>query len=1030
MISPIYKPYAGLNCLITKALPIFLLAFVLGSTELKAQVLTCPANYVINLPQNECEVAIYYDSLVWSASIPVSDPVFFPFPGTFLPTGITTITLAVSGNNNNFYTCTFEVNILAYQSTNFNCPGVALVSLDGECERMLTATDILGETFNPCDEDYTTEIQIGNNWVPGIIDAEDVGTTFNVRLTNFETGHTCTTLVTVIGGEPPSITCPPNRVQFCNEPTVPSYTGEPALTGCFDNVTLTHTDVLTSTMCPDTFAFQIVRTWSATSPNGSQTSCHQNITGKRFPIGLVVFPADLDDITSPALSCNDSLNLAATAHPDITGWPLVGDFQPTDNVHCRYAVSYLDNTNNLCGDSYHIKRIWTVVQICGSNIRRDTQTILVLDNKAPVFEIPDTVYFSNAGGCVDSVHLPAATVLSECSNYSLLLQSDWGNFTTNGAWIHPDTVAGNYLINYKLTDACGNDTTQTLVLKIADETLVACPPSDTVTCDYFFSVISPALQIQNYDVLNVHGLPNFYNNCSYSITQDATSNVDGCGNGVVTRNIHASNPEDTLSCVQSIIVEHVSNFIVQFPADISLCVAPTPANLPEPVITLANCEALAVSFIDMNVPSGITGCYTLQRTWFLINSCVYAGTPDGSDTAVGERRFQDNGDGYMEYTQNIHVNNNAPITYPNGCEIPDLYLDADDCIFDMLVPQPEVLGCGSNINLTVSGSLGNNLGASVGITPGTYSVSYNASDECGKMQACLTMFEVFDTISPVARCKQQLTITLSANCSANVQVGDFDDGSTDNCDNNVALSFNPNANVQALVFNACDLGLQLIDLWVTDDEGNKSNCQSELMIQGSTNCDCDPALGGQVVTALGIPIRNVKVLLTSPGKPDRIDYTDANGNYYFGGIVIGDDYQITPAKDTFPLNGVTTFDLVTIRRHILLIDLLGSPHKMIAADVNKSGSITTFDLVEISKLILLIHPAFPNNKSWRFVDAAYTFPNPQNPFGAPFPESRNVNDVLTAQLNINFVGIKVGDVNNSASTSPIVSPDDSLEKND
>jgi hypothetical protein len=39
-------------------------------------------------------------------------------------------------------------------------------------------------------------------------------------------------------------------------------------------------------------------------------------------------------------------------------------------------------------------------------------------------------------------------------------------------------------------------------------------------------------------------------------------------------------------------------------------------------------------------------------------------------------------------------------------------------------------------------------------------------------------------------------------------------------------------------------------------------------------------------------------------------------------------------------------DLVLISKHILGLEPLNSPYKMIAADANKSNSITTFDIVE------------------------------------------------------------------------------------
>jgi hypothetical protein len=112
--------------------------------------------------------------------------------------------------------------------------------------------------------------------------------------------------------------------------------------------------------------------------------------------------------------------------------------------------------------------------------------------------------------------------------------------------------------------------------------------------------------------------------------------------------------------------------------------------------------------------------------------------------------------------------------------------------------------------------------------------------------------------------------------------------------------------------------------------------------------------------------------------------------------------------------------LVLIQKHILGIQALNSPYKMIAADVNNSKSISTLDMIQLRKLILNIDPMFQNNTSWRFVDAAYVFPESGNPWSANFPEVVSVNDLVN-NATANFVAIKVGDVNASASVSSATS---------
>jgi len=125
-------------------------------------------------------------------------------------------------------------------------------------------------------------------------------------------------------------------------------------------------------------------------------------------------------------------------------------------------------------------------------------------------------------------------------------------------------------------------------------------------------------------------------------------------------------------------------------------------------------------------------------------------------------------------------------------------------------------------------------------------------------------------------------------------------------------------------------------------------------------------------------------------------------------------YTLAPYRNDNPLNGLTTYDLVLISKHILATEPFNTPYKMIAADANRSGSITSFDIVQMRKLILGIDTAFANNNSWRFVPANHSFINPLNPFQTPFPETLAVQVLTDPIANLNFTAIKIGDVNNTA----------------
>lgn len=146
-----------------------------------------------------------------------------------------------------------------------------------------------------------------------------------------------------------------------------------------------------------------------------------------------------------------------------------------------------------------------------------------------------------------------------------------------------------------------------------------------------------------------------------------------------------------------------------------------------------------------------------------------------------------------------------------------------------------------------------------------------------------------------------------------------------------------------------------------------------------------------------------------------------------------DTWRVRPLKNGCYLNGVSTLDLVLISKHILGLEPLGSPYKMIAADaaLPATSGISTFDIVELRKLILGIYNNedtdlsndWPNGNapSWRFVDKSYIFPDPSNPFAPSFPEFKTV---TAPDLLVDFVAIKTGDVNNSAIVSCLEANDE------
>jgi len=174
----------------------------------------------------------------------------------------------------------------------------------------------------------------------------------------------------------------------------------------------------------------------------------------------------------------------------------------------------------------------------------------------------------------------------------------------------------------------------------------------------------------------------------------------------------------------------------------------------------------------------------------------------------------------------------------------------------------------------------------------------------------------------------------------------------------------------------------------------------------------EATIEGGLQTEDGQSIGNVKVELFNgyTMMPHYMTFND--GIFHFNDLPTCYDYSVIPYRNDDADAGVTTFDLIQIQRHILNIDPLDSPYKLIAADANHSGHISTADLIEIRRVILHASTSFPYNTSWRFVPSTYTFKNPDNPLMERIPESVMF-DMLSQQSGTQFTGIKIGDVDNS-----------------
>ncbi len=327
---------------------------------------------------------------------------------------------------------------------------------------------------------------------------------------------------------------------------------------------------------------------------------------------------------------------------------------------------------------------------------------------------------------------------------------------------------------------------------------------------------------------------------------------------------------------------------------------------------------------------------------------------------------------------------------------------------------------------------------------GVHKVLWTVSDACGNTATCSSNFAVADKKAPTPYC-----ISFSSALDQNNQVElwaiDFNKGSFDNCTPQKELLFTfdgkqpiaskikeehffKEAGVEAteeeyIVGNAQRwqpayrstskifrlIGVLDVNMSVWDKDWNTDFCK----VTVSPVCGIGfGSVAGNLSTIYGKPINKVNIRVNA-NVPEFPQFATFDGIYYFSTKDVA-DYTIVPTKIDDYTNGISSIDLIMLQRHLLGTAKLNSPEQLIAADVNRDGMITNDDLKELRQLHEGMVEKFSNNDSWAFIPKSYVYQDATNPFNAPRTITINVGDHIK---NLDFIGIKIGDLNLDASTS-------------
>lgn len=306
---------------------------------------------------------------------------------------------------------------------------------------------------------------------------------------------------------------------------------------------------------------------------------------------------------------------------------------------------------------------------------------------------------------------------------------------------------------------------------------------------------------------------------------------------------------------------------------------------------------------------------------------------------------------------------------------------------------------------------------------GQHKVRWMVSNSAGETVVCEKPVFLKDCKPPVVVCLNGLSVNIMPTQLITLWATDFLQYAEDNvtpthlihygirkAGTGTGFPLDDAGNPLVSVTYACsELGVQTVELWARDATGNADFCETFVIVQDN-NLNCNKIgdfLEACISTACNEPVEEVVINFVTP---DFVPYFDL-GPCGSLPVPLPPDIEVViePELDDFFLAGVSAYDLVLIQKHIDGTDPFNTPYQWIAADANNDKVIDTTDILVCRKLILGIYNELPNNKSWRFVDAAYTFPSP-DPLSAPFPETITATTGNPPANNPAFIGVKICDL--------------------
>ncbi|MFZ1515029.1 MAG: HYR domain-containing protein [Saprospiraceae bacterium] len=803
--------------------------------------ITCPANIVVPNTVGQCAAVVNYTAPVGTDNCPGANTIQTAglASGASFPVGVTNNTFKVTDAMGNTATCSFTVTVNDTELPLITCPSNISVPNDvNQCSAVVTYTAPVGTDNCPGPNTVQTAGLASGAAFP-------VGVTTNTFKVTDASGNTatCSFTVTVNDTQLPVISCPANIVED-SDPGICSalvtYTAPVGTDNCPNPNTVQTAGQPSGTYFP---VGVTTNTFKVTDASGNTATCSFTITVNDIedPIILncpetrAIEGCNTGAITSPAYSAT----LATTTYAIFSGAPNNGDAIENCGIT---LVQYQDVASGTCPIT--VTRTWTISDAAG-NSDVCTQTITVDDTQNPTINacaVTRNIEGCNTGAISGPAYSETEANSSETEFENATNQGDASDICGIATVKYQDSKSGTCPIVvtriWKITDACGNQTTCTQTINVDDTqapTITVCPVTRTIEGCGLGAIDNPPFSMT-------------WATSSYSVYSSAPNNGaanDACG--IVTVEY-----KDVASGECPVVITRTWR-LTDACGNSSTC---------NQTISVDDTQAPSISVCP--VTRNINGCSTAD-----ITGPVYSATTKVSSYAVFSNATNQGAAtdacGINAVTYKDVASGTCPIVVTRTWTVSDVCGNSTTCnqiinVLDVTAPDIEdcaeardISGCTTaditdppySAVRTASteavfesspnwGNVSDTCGivtveykdVAVGSCPMTVTRTWYFKDACGNESSCNQIINVDDNINPTPTCPANITQSNATGvCGATVT---FSGSATDNCSGMPVITYSKNSGT---FFN---VGITTVTMTATDGCGNSATCTFTVTVNDTT----------------------------------------------------------------------------------------------------------------------------------------------------------------------------------------------------